>query len=109
MKKLLILVFLYVSAITFGQSLEKKWNFLTIENTKGEQIIPTSNDDFFNISNGNFEYFLKATDSLNTSGTYIHQNNLLIFKFQQPNDTVRYYNVVELTDTNLTLSENNIL
>ncbi|TYQ00367.1 CNT family concentrative nucleoside transporter [Tenacibaculum adriaticum] len=109
MKKLLGLVFFCVSIITFGQNLEKRWNFSSIENTNGEQVTPISNDDFFNILDGKFEFSLKAKDSLKFIGTYIHQNNLLIFKYQQPSDTVRYYNVVELTDTNLTLSENNVL
>ena len=39
----------------------------------------------------------------------MHQNNLLIFKYNQPKDTIRYYNIVELTNNNLTLAENDVL
>lgn len=109
MKKLLILVFFCISVITIGQTLEKEWSFTSIENTLGEKTITTSNDDIFNINNGAFAYSIAAKDSLKSSGSYIHQNNLLIFNFKQPKDTVRYYNIMELTDTKLTLAENNIL
>ena len=42
-------------------------------------------------------------------GTYIHQNNLLIFNFKNPNDTVRYYNITQLTDSTLTISESDLV
>ena len=39
-------------------------------------------------------------------GTYIHQNNLLTLNYSSPKDTVRSYKIVEVTDSILTLSEN---
>ena len=108
MKKLITFILLCVSILTFGQSIEKKWNFSSINATDGsslESIAPLS----LLLSDNSFKYFKETNDSLQSEGNYIHQNNLLIFNFKQPKDTVRYYNVVEVTDTTLTLSEKNIL
>ena len=108
MKKLITFILLCVSILTFGQSIEKKWNFSSINATDGsslESIVPLS----LLLSDNSFKYFKDTNDSLQSEGNYIHQKNLLIFSFKQPKDTVRYYNVVEVTDTTLTLSEKNIL
>ncbi|PHO00721.1 hypothetical protein CSC82_27385, partial [Rhodobacteraceae bacterium 4F10] len=107
MKKLFTFIMLCVTMITFSQSIEKKWNFSSITTTEGDSIVSIDPTDVFTLSEGNFTYSLVAKDSLQASGNYIHQNNLLIFNYKQPNDTVRYYNVVELTDEVLTLSEKN--
>ncbi|TDQ22690.1 NupC/NupG family nucleoside CNT transporter [Tenacibaculum caenipelagi] len=109
MKKLFTFIMLCVTMITFSQSIEKKWNFSSITTTEGESVISIDTTDVLNLSEGNFNYTLVAKDSLQASGNYIHQNNLLIFNYNQPKDTVRYYNVVELTDEVLTLSEKNKL
>ncbi|MDY0780788.1 NupC/NupG family nucleoside CNT transporter [Tenacibaculum sp. IB213877] len=107
MKKLPILLLLCMSVFSFGQSIEKNWNFISVKDTQGNEIFTTSKEDTFNLSNGQFNYLLKDKDSFELSGTYIHQNNLLIFNQTQPKDTVRYFNVVELSDNKLTLSEKN--
>ncbi|WGH74173.1 nucleoside transporter C-terminal domain-containing protein [Tenacibaculum tangerinum] len=109
MKKLCTFIMLCVTMITFSQSIEKKWNFSSITTTKGDSIVTIDATDTFTLSEGSFTYSLVGKDSLQASGSYIHQNNLLIFNYKQPNDTVRYYNVVTLTDDALTLSEKNIL
>lgn len=100
---------LCVSIVTFSQSIEKKWNFSSITTTEGKEVVSINQNDVFELSKGEFCYSLEAKDDLKSSGSYIHQNNLLIFNYKQPKDTVRYYNITELTDKVLTLSENNIL
>ncbi|WP_435254156.1 NupC/NupG family nucleoside CNT transporter [Tenacibaculum sp. A30] len=109
MKKLFTFIMLCVTMITFSQSIEKKWNFSSITTTEGDSIVTINPADVLNLSEGKFNYSLVDKDSLQASGNYIHQNNLLIFNYNQPNDTVRYYNVVELTEDGLTLSEKNML
>jgi len=109
MKKLIFITFCFISYIGFSQNIEKNWNFLSIEQTEGNPILTIGSTDTFRLKNGQFSYSLVAKDSLQASGTYIRQNNLLIFKFNQPKDSVRYYNIVEITDTSLVLSENNVL
>ena len=100
---------LFASVLTFGQSIEKKWSFSSVTTTDGRSVIAIDSTDVLNLSKGNFDYSLVLKDSLKAKGNYIHQNNLLIFNYKQPVDTVRYYNVVELTDSALTLSEKNVL
>ncbi|MFD0993507.1 NupC/NupG family nucleoside CNT transporter [Tenacibaculum geojense] len=109
MKNLPILFMLLFSYLVVGQSIEKNWNFLSVENTKGEQLFTTTESDYFNLANGEFVYTLSENDTLEASGNYIHQNNLLILSYKQPKDTVRYYNIVSLSDSELTLSESNVL
>ncbi|CAM1351350.1 NupC/NupG family nucleoside CNT transporter [Tenacibaculum halocynthiae] len=109
MKKLFTLLMLCVSIVTFSQSIEKKWNFSSITTTEGKEVVSINQNDVFELSKGEFCYSLEAKDDLKSSGSYIHQNNLLIFNYKEPKDTVRYYNITELTDKVLTLSENNIL
>ncbi|WP_298996693.1 nucleoside transporter C-terminal domain-containing protein [uncultured Tenacibaculum sp.] len=109
MKKLFTFIMLCVTMITFGQSIEKKWNFSSITTTEGDSIVRINSADVLNLSEGKFNYSLVDKDSLQASGNYIHQNNLLIFNYNQPNDTVRYYNVVELAEDGLILSEKNML
>jgi CNT family concentrative nucleoside transporter len=107
MKKLCILLFCLVSYLGFSQSIEQNWNFHSIVK-EGKEIITIDESDSFNLSKGKFSYTLVAKDSLKAEGSYIHQNNLLIFNYSQPKDTVRYYNIAKLTDSLLTITENNV-
>ncbi|CAM1360005.1 Na+ dependent nucleoside transporter [Tenacibaculum litopenaei] len=109
MKKVLVFLMLCMSVLTFGQSIEKKWDFLSITNLEGNQLVDVNENDFFELSNGVFNYELKAKDNLKATGTYIRQNNLLIFNYSQPKDTVRYYNITKCTQDSLVLSERNVL
>ena len=67
-----------------------------------------SENDFFTLNNGSFEYTLEAKDNLKASGDYIFQNDLLVLFYSKPNDTIRRYRVSKVTDSTLILSENNI-
>ncbi|TCI90186.1 NupC/NupG family nucleoside CNT transporter [Tenacibaculum sp. M341] len=109
MKKIILFFFIGISTFLFGQNIEKNWKFTAIENTKGEALVTINKGDFFKLDKGNFNYFLEAKDSLLAKGSYIHQNNLLIFNYSQPTDTVRYYNIVAIDDNQLTISEKNVL
>lgn len=96
-----------ISFVSFSQSIEQNWNFQSIEK-QGENIISIDNTDTFTLKDGKFNYSLVAKDSLRAEGTYIHQNNLLIFNYTQPSDTVRYYNIAQLSDSILTITENDV-
>jgi len=105
---------LAITAIFFGitsiiaQDLEKKWQFEAIQNESGESTITINPNDFLNLNKGEFNYELQAKDNLKASGDYIHQNNLLLFYYSQPNDTIRRYKISELTDSTLVFSEKGI-
>ncbi|WP_104734710.1 NupC/NupG family nucleoside CNT transporter [Hanstruepera ponticola] len=103
---------LAITAIFFGlttisaQSIEKKWQFQAIENDTVSNLFELSESDIFVLDKGNFKYNIQSRN-LQASGDYMHQNNLLVFYYNQPNDTIRRYKISELTDSTLVFSENN--
>jgi CNT family concentrative nucleoside transporter len=100
-------VFFGVS-INFGQNLEKKWQSFAIENESGESLFEISNSDVLELQNGAFNYSLQSKDNLKASGDYIFQNNLLVFYYNQPNDTIRRFRISEITDSTLVFKEKNV-
>jgi CNT family concentrative nucleoside transporter len=109
MKKLFILLFSIVSLVSYSQEIEQDWSFSSIKKNDGKEFIKTDSTDVFNLKDGKFTYSLKGEDNLKASGNYIHQNNLLIFNFKEPKDTVRYFNIVSFNTANLVLSENDVI
>lgn len=109
MKKLFLLLFFSVSFISFGQQLEKKRQFSSIKNQQGTEILKIDSTDVFDLKDGKFTIQLKEDSSLSASGNYIRQNNLLIFNFKEPKDTVRYFNIISLDENKLIFSENDII
>lgn len=109
MKKLFILLFSIVSIVVYSQEIEQDWSFLSIKKSDGKEFIQSDSTDVFKLKDGKFIVSLKENNYLMGSGNYIHQNNLLIFNFKQPKDTVRYFNIVSSDVAGLVLSENNIV
>jgi CNT family concentrative nucleoside transporter len=109
MKKLFILLFSIVSLVSYSQEIEQDWSFSSIKKNDGKEFIKTDSTDVFNLKDGKFTYSLKGKDNFKASGNYIHQNNLLIFNFKEPKDTVRYFNIVSFNNANLVLSENDVI
>ena len=100
-------VLLAIAAIFFGfstsiaQDLEKKWQFNVIQNSSGEDLFQVNQkSDVLELKNGEFSYSVESKN-LKASGDYIHQNNLLVFYYNQPNDTIRRYKIKEHTDSTL--------
>lgn len=108
MKQYIVGILFFFSIFTVAQTIEKEWRFESIKKNNGTSLVEINSTDSFTLSEGKFTYSLAAKDSLVAEGTYIHQNNLLIFKYSIPTDTVRYYNISQLSDTILTLSENDV-
>jgi len=106
MKKHIVGILFLISLITVGQSIEKDWKFESIKNNSGVSLVNVNPTDSFIIKDGAFNYSLLSKDSLVAKGIYIHQNNLLTLNYSLPKDTVRSYKIVEITDSILTLSEN---
>lgn len=94
---------------TFGQDLEKKWQFEAIENDSSVSLFNISEEDMLQFEAGEFSYSLKAKNNLKASGDYLYQNNLLVFYYTTPNDTIRRYKISELTDSTLVFSEKNVV
>ena len=102
----LFAIFIGIS-ISSAQSIEKKWQFQSIENESNVSLHDISNSDVFHLDNGDFKYNIQSKN-LQASGDYMHQNNLLVFYYNQPNDTIRHYKITELTDSTLVFTENKI-
>jgi CNT family concentrative nucleoside transporter len=105
--RVLITVLFGISTIV-AQDLEKTWQFETIEDAKGQSLFKLSKTDTLSLTNGSFHYSLKAKNNLKASGDYLYQNNLLVFYYSQPTDTIRYYRIKELTDSTLVFKENGV-
>ncbi|MDG1329959.1 MAG: nucleoside transporter C-terminal domain-containing protein [Flavobacteriaceae bacterium] len=106
-KYLLVGVLVLVQFLSFGQNLEKKWLFSSIENAEEESLISINpENDFLTLRDGTFSYELEAKENLKASGDYMFQNKLMIFYYNQPTDTIRRYKISELTDSTLIFTEN---
>lgn len=99
----------FAISLSLAQSIEKTWTFSSIENEAGESVVVTNPTiDFLTLEKGKFNYDLEAKDNLKAEGDYIFQNNLLIFYYSKPTDTVRHYRISALTDDSFAFSENGI-
>lgn len=92
----------------FSQEIEKSWNFTSIKNSDGNPVVAIDSSDVFILKDGKFNYSLVDKNNLNANGVFIRQNNLLIFKYIQPKDTVSYYNISSISEDKLVLEENDI-
>jgi CNT family concentrative nucleoside transporter len=108
MKKLLFSIFCLISILGFSQKIEQNWKFSSIKKSDGTAL-NINKSDVLHLKDGQFTYSLVAKDSLQASGNYIYQNNLLIFNQNLPKDSIQYFNVTELSEETLILSEGNLV
>jgi CNT family concentrative nucleoside transporter len=99
MKNFLLSLFTFC-AIVFtvsSQKIEKTW-----------KVASSSNSTYYlQLNNGDFDFSLSSLDSINSTGSYIHQNNNLIFYFNKPSDSIANYKILELTDSTLVFKDKN--
>ena len=105
MKQYISCILFFLSVITVAQTIEKDWKFESIKNNE-ISIVEINTNDSLKLADGKFFYSLASKDTLITKGTYNLQTNLLTFNYSFPKDTIRNYNIIELTDSTLILSEN---
>lgn len=112
MKKIILAItaiFFGITATTLAQNIEQTWQFEAIQNENSEHLFSINPEsDALELNKGEFSYTLKAKDNLKASGDYIYQNNLLVFYYNQPTDTIRKYRISSLTDSTLVLTEKGI-
>ncbi|WP_310991308.1 NupC/NupG family nucleoside CNT transporter [Aequorivita marina] len=108
-KFILVAIALIFFGNGFSQSIEKTWQFSAVKDQNGLAILNVNPEsDYLKLEEGSFEYQMAANDSLKSSGDYIFHNNLLVLFFNQPNDSIRRFRVSKVTDSTLSLSENNL-
>ena len=90
---------------TFGQDLEKNWQFEAVKNDSGVSLYNIQASDEFQLKDGEFKYAIKAIDTLGDfSGNYMFQNNLLVLYYDVPSEKIERYKISELTDSTLVFS-----
>ena len=91
--------------LTFGQDLEKNWQFEAVKNDSGVSLYTIQASDEFQLKDGEFNYAIKAIDTLGDfSGNYMFQNNLLVLYYDVPSEKIERYKISELTDSTLVFS-----
>lgn len=107
---ILALCLLFCVQTNHAQELERSWTFQYIQDSAGTDLFAIDRDwDRFNLSEGTFEYQLKAKDSLKAWGNYEwNDSTTLNLGYSQPKDTLRSYQVAEHTDSTLVLIENGV-
>ena len=104
LKRLLFTGLFLISTIVQSQSIEGQWRFESITRDGAPLFEINPKTDFMTIDSGVFDYALEAKDKLKASGNYSIQENTLIFYYESPKDTTRYYQMALSQDT-LTLNE----
>ncbi|WP_304133382.1 NupC/NupG family nucleoside CNT transporter [Mesonia mobilis] len=96
-----LLAFLAIIPFAQAQEIEQKWKITTPLNSNTEA---TKNYESLLLEKGNFSWFRKKREQL--SGSYILQNNNLVFFYDTPQDSIQRFKVEKLTDSTLTLAQN---
>ncbi len=102
-----LLACLFVTSINEAQELDRTWKLQSIE-SENQTLLPVTKSDSLVLNNSTFLYTLNSKDSLQASGDYIVQNNLLVFYYNRPTDTIRRYRITSLTDSTLVFKEQDI-
>ncbi|MGB0176059.1 MAG: hypothetical protein ACPF9D_02765, partial [Owenweeksia sp.] len=106
----LTIVFALLLNLGFGQeTLKYRWAFDKIENLEGTSLLPVDPVDFFHLKDDStFHYELKAKNNLIAEGTWWQRNDTLVLNYTLPADTTRYYRLVNLSDSLLTINEGQV-
>ena len=92
--------------LSLGQNLNKIWKLDSYD--KENTNFKITDTSLLKLEDGVFEYSTSFPE-LKSSGNYIHQNNLILFYYSKPNDTIRKFNIEKLSDSTLVLAEKNVL
>jgi CNT family concentrative nucleoside transporter len=107
MKNLFLIAFCFISVSFFSQDLEQDWKFNTVTTSDGTSLLKSEEAKFFSLVDGKFEFPVFG-EYEKTSGTYLQQNNLIIFNSVIPKKELRYFNIVSFDNARLVLSEGDV-
>lgn len=106
MKNLFLIAFCFISFSVLGQDLEQNWKINTITKSDGSSLLESKETKIFSLEDGKFE-FPGLQENKNLTGTYLRQNNLIIFNSESPK-ALRYFNIVSFDNASLVLSEGDV-
>jgi len=105
----LFLIFGFIVQLGFSQSIENTWEFKSIVDETGNSVVQVADKtDTLQLRRGDFHYSLEALDHLSAKGEYVHQDDVLVFFYKFPKDTIRRFHITQLSDSTLTLAESGI-
>lgn len=99
----LIAIFFGLNTTLKAQELEKEWQFKSIVDSSGKNMVNLDSTNVLILKNNTFTYSIPK-DSLTSTGDYIRQNNLLVFYYSHPKDSIKRFKITNLTDSTLVLS-----
>lgn len=103
----LLLIF-FGTFSSFSQNIENTWVFEAVEGAEEQVLFDVDPEtDYLEIEDGSFEFSLTGEESFEVEGKYIFQNNVLVFFFDSPADSIQHFRVSEITDSTLILSGEN--
>jgi CNT family concentrative nucleoside transporter len=101
----IICLCLAFSNLTSAQ-IQNTWQFTSVTNAQGEALFQINDEnDILTLKEGRFEYNLEAAN-IKASGDYMLQNDLLVFFYSQPKDTIRRFRITYENDSELSFIEN---
>ncbi len=107
MKNLFLIAFCFISVSFFSQDLEQDWKFNTVTKSDGTSLLKSQEAKIFSLVDGKFEFPVFGAYE-KASGTYLQQNNLIIFNSTIPKKELRYFNIVSFDNARLVLSEGDV-
>ncbi|HET8754245.1 MAG TPA: nucleoside transporter C-terminal domain-containing protein [Salinimicrobium sp.] len=97
----------FATTSIFSQNISKTWQFQSVKDSTGNALFEvTPEEDFLTLENGSFEYDLKGENAETASGDYVFQNDVLVFFYDTPKDSIQNFRVTEATDSSLVLTAN---
>jgi len=109
-KVLFLLLGMFFISFLGAQSLTDSYHCYKIYNSENSSLVDISENDMLSIQGDlTFSYSLEAKNDLEASGTWQVQDDILVFKYTQPIDTTRYYQIVERSDSILSIQEGGVI
>lgn len=107
MNKTWLCLFLVIFGITttFSQSISKTWQLQSESDTAQSHSLFTQNSILDLDDEGRFEINDENAEKRLARGDYIYQNNLLIFFYNTPKDSISNYRIAELNDSSMVFTD----
>lgn len=107
-KWILTLLLTSFIGLGFSQSVEGNWYFQSITDAEGKPLREITYGDFMIVKGDSFEYHIQK-GALHAKGSWSRHENKLSFFYDLPADTVRFYEIIKLTDNELIFKEGSTL
>lgn len=96
--------FLFAILITQAQDLSRTWTFQESEDSIDTQS-PFSAGDKLILEDGRFEIRPANADTAKAEGNYLHQNNLIVFFYDTPKDSIVKFRISGLEETRFSFED----